>query len=179
MAHNIDISLDADEFIVREVRRHPIGLIPIFLLGGSAILVLLLLIYAAAANPGATKDILPLGFVYIALGATIFLGMLLTYIVAGVYRSNELVITNENLIQVLQASPFSNKISRTNLARLEDVTVNQNGIFSHLFNYGTVRVETAGESQNFVFKTVGNPNEIASIIGNASEEYIKTHPELV
>ena len=177
MSHNIDISLDADEFIVKEVRRHPIGLVPIFLLGGSAILVLLLLIYAAASNPGVTKDILPINFVYITLGATIFLAMLLTYIVAGVYRSDDLLITNENLIQVLQASPFSNKISRTNLSKLEDVTVNQNGILAHAFDYGTVRVETAGESQNFIFRTVGKPNEIASIIGNASEEYVKAHPK--
>ena len=176
MPHLVEDNLDDDEFVVREIRRSLLGLVPIIAVGSATVISLLFLVYAAAINSSSFSEILPVWFVYTALGLTIFLAIIITFIVVGVYRTNELVITNENLIQILQFSPFSTKVSRLNLAKVQDVSIDQNGIFAHLFNYGTIRVETAGEAANFVFRTIPRPNESARVLIEAHEDYVKMHP---
>jgi hypothetical protein len=55
---------------------------------------------------------------------------------------------------------------------VEDVTTVQNGFFPTFFNYGTLKVETAGEQVNFVFTFCPNPGYFANIILNCREKVL-------
>ncbi len=92
------------------------------------------------------------------------------------YKSNQLVVTNENIIQVLQFSLLNRQVSQLNLAKIQDVSVDQVGIIPLFFKYGTIEIETAGEASNFKFTYTENPNRIAKIIIEAHEDYVRRHP---
>ena len=92
------------------------------------------------------------------------------------YRSNQLVVTNENIIQVLQFSLFNRQVSQLNLAKIQDVSVDQAGLIQLYFNFGTISIETAGEAYNFNFPFAEDPNKIAKIIIEAHEDYVRRHP---
>ena len=100
---------------------------------------------------------------------------LFTIIGTWVYKQYRLVVTNENIIQVLQFGLFNQQVSQLNLAKIQDVTVDQAGILPAFFGYGTLDIETAGEQSNFRFKYTTDPNTIAKIIIEAHEDFIKTH----
>ena len=112
----------------------------------------------------------------VLFGMILALVALFTYIGGRVYKSNHLVVTNENIIQVLQFSLFNRQVSQLNLAKIQDVSVDQVGLVQAYFGYGTIEIETAGEASNFKFAYAENPTRVAKIIIEAHEDYIRRHP---
>jgi len=166
------LDIDPSEVVELEIRRHPIGLVGIYSTG----LLLIIAFLGLAVFLGATDlfgNNLPLGFAYVFIGALSFLIMLATYISARVYGLNELIITNENLIQVIQTSLFNRKISQLSLEKVQDVSSTQSGVIQSVFNYGTIFIETAGEAANFGFRYARDPNISAKHINEAHERFIK------
>ncbi len=66
---------------------------------------------------------------------------------------------------------FDKQSSQLSLGNLEDISAEQNGILTHMFNYGAVRVETAGERSKFFFNFCPNPNYYAQQILTARETF--------
>lgn len=173
------LELDPSEVVEFEIKRHPIGLVPIYATG--VILTVLLLSLpiivrfsgqASTINSifGGTTSLIGIVALVVALlsaGATL--------VAAYVYKQNELVITSENLIQVLQFSLFNTKVSQLSLEKVQDVTASQNGIFARMFNYGTLYIETAGETANFGFPLAKDPMVSAKQINEAHERFIKKY----
>lgn len=91
------------------------------------------------------------------------------------YKSNVVLVTNEKLAQVLYKNLFHRRISKLSIGDVQDVTVIQKGVFAHLFNYGTLIVETAGEQQNYTFAFAPNPYESSKAIVMAHEDNLKRH----
>jgi hypothetical protein len=89
------------------------------------------------------------------------------------------VVTSDSLTQISQTSLFNRQSSQLALVNIEDVTAEQNGILAHMFNYGVIRVETAGERSKFVFTYCPNPNFYAQQILQAREALGPTshHPQ--
>jgi uncharacterized membrane protein YdbT with pleckstrin-like domain len=81
------------------------------------------------------------------------------------------IVTDQNLIQILQGGLFSRKISRLSVSNVEDVTADQHGFLQTIFGYGTLTVETAGEMKNFIFPYCPNPNKYADQILDARQAY--------
>jgi hypothetical protein len=76
---------------------------------------------------------------------------------------------------VQQTALFNKQSSQLSLGNLEDVTVEQNGILTHMFNYGVIKAETAGERSKFTFRYCPNPNLYAQQILNAREQFEQSH----
>jgi len=95
-------------------------------------------------------------------------------IATKVYWGNSWVVTTDSVTQVDQNSLFNRQSSQLSLGNLEDVTAEQHGIFQHLFNYGILKVETAGERSKFVFSYCPNPNFYAQQILQAREQFEQT-----
>lgn len=94
-----------------------------------------------------------LGLSFIALVLT----LIGTLIGVFLYRSNVIYVTSEKIAQVLYTSLFNRKISQLSIGDVQDVTVTQKGILAHIFNYGVLVIETAGEQQNYTFTFVPDP----------------------
>lgn len=172
MAMQEILDLDKNEEVLQEIRRHPIGLIGIYGVGGLSILVLLSLLFILVSADTPILNISDLGFALI-FGTLSILMILFTYIGVHVYKSNELVLTNENIIQVLQFSLLNRQVSQLNLTKIQDVSVDQTGLLQTFFKYGTIEIETAGEAANFRFPFAPNPNIAAKMIIEAHEDYVR------
>ena len=86
-----------------------------------------------------------------------------------------MIVTSEKLAQLLNPSLFNRKISQLSIGDVQDVSVHQNGIFPHIFDYGTVVIETAGEQQNYTFTFAPEPYKCAQAMVNAHEENLKLY----
>lgn len=164
--------VDDDEVVRRVVHRHPFGLFLIYIeavaaLAALVILTMLLRPEVLSGTPRNTDVIIS-----IAIAAAIIMTLLVMLVATYVYRESRLLITNKHVVQVLQSGLFARKVSRLSMANVEDVTAQQNGIFAHLFNYGTLYVETAGEQKNFKFSTCPHPNAMAEEVLDAREAFI-------
>ncbi len=78
------------------------------------------------------------------------------------------VLTDARVIAVEQKGLFSQSVGEFELSKIQDVMVEVNGMVATLLNYGTVRISTAGEHQNFEMHYVFNPNAMRDAILQAS-----------
>lgn len=164
------------EQMICEVRRHPIGLIGIYL---TSAIVVGIALAAAALVPTFLPDTSQQTKLGLILGALLVaaVALLYTYVANFIYTANRWIVTSDSLTQISQAGLFNKQISQLSLANLEDVTVDQNGILQAVFNFGSLRAETAGQRGKFVFPFCPDPNEYARKLIQAHEEFIAEHPE--
>lgn len=114
-----------------------------------------------------------LGVVFI-IGALLFVVVLILFgLISRIYWSNQLMITKINVQQIAQEALFVSKSSILGLANIEDVTVIRRGFFAHIFNYGTLNIETAGEQDNFKFNYCPKPEAYAQLVMQIREVYLE------
>lgn len=175
------IEFDDDEQLVYEIRKHPIGLILIYFTGFFIALTLIAAFFGTTffldndpLGTGVNSE--PLRSPLIILGTIlILLTLLMTFIGAYIYQSNVVLVTSEKLTQVVYRTIFDRKISQLSIGDVQDTTVDQKGILSRIFNYGTLIVETAGEQQNYTFTYVPRPYEASKAVVHAHEENLKEY----
>ena len=168
----------SDETKVADVRRHPLGLFLLYLqtivgIGLAFALIFLLLptfFDTVGLNEATVKSFIGILILITAVFAVIFLTL-----AARIYRANQLIVTDENVTQVLQIGLFRRKISELSMHNVEDVTADQHGIMQTFLNYGTLTIETAGEQNNFTFIYCPNPNAYAKAILDARQLYMQRH----
>lgn len=85
------------------------------------------------------------------------------------------IITSERIIDVRQEGFFSRTVAELKLFQIQDVTSELKGFSKFIFRYGDVYVQTAGETQRFIFKQIPNPEEVRDIIIKLAEENKKIH----
>lgn len=175
------IEFDKNEELIWEIRKHPFGLWLIYMTGATiAALIFTVLVFGPLMFNG---DFLGLG---IDLGSLrsifVLIGFFLTVLALGgtaigayLYQANVVLVTSEKLAQLLYTSIFDRKISQLSIGDVQDVSVQQKGVFAHFFNYGTLVVETAGEQNNYVFTFTPQPYETAKAIVGAHEENLKAY----
>ena len=168
------IEFDEDEKLLFEVRKHWFGLFLIYLTGSFIIFVLLIAAVGVVLAPGV--DFRSVGLPLLSISVLLaLLGSIITAIAAYLYKSNVIIVTSDKLAQLLMQGLFHQKISQLSIGDVQDVTVRQHGIFPHMFHYGTVVIETAGEQQNYTFTYAPDPYECAKAIVNSHEENLKLH----
>lgn len=159
------------EEVIFEIRRHPVGIIGVYISFG----VLLAFVgFGAVIAPSMFTDYDKRFISNIGLGvflACIALSAVFVYIARIVYYGNRWILTSDSLTQVNQHSLFSKQSSQLGMDNLEDVTVEQNGIIAHMFNYGTLRGQTAGEHGKFMITYCPRPTEYAQKMLIARENF--------
>ena len=88
---------------------------------------------------------------------------------AILFTNNVIYVTSEKLAQVLYITLFNRKISQLSIGDVQDVTVTQKGILAHMFNFGTLVIETAGEQQNYTFTYIPDPYKHSKLIVGSHE----------
>lgn len=73
------------------------------------------------------------------------------------------IITNQRIIDVEHQALFHRQVSEFSTARVQDITVEVEGVFASLLRYGDISVQTAGE-QSFSIKRVANPELVKNAI---------------
>lgn len=111
-----------------------------------------------------------------ALRALAALGMLMLlhvfwialFIVLADFFLDVWVLTDQRVIAIEQRGLFARTVSEFDLSRIQDVTIEVNGIIPTMFNYGNLVARTASEHENFVFKQVGRPHEVKDALIQAA-----------
>lgn len=162
------------ERVIFNIRRHPIGILGIYVSAGilliaAAVLCFIVPQHLSTSSGNRPVEIGGLVFMVIALVTAVFL-----LISTKVYWGNQWILTTDSITQVNQTSLFSRQSSQLSLSNLEDVTAEQNGALTHMFNYGLLKVETAGERSKFSFAYCPNPNYYARQVLIAREAFDQT-----
>lgn len=91
------------------------------------------------------------------LAVVLFIG---TIINAFVYVQCYLSYDDVHLVVYDQLALFGATTNQCDFKDIEDITANRGGIFAYVFNFGTLRVQTAGTRPNFDFTWCPNPEAV-------------------
>lgn len=160
-----------------EIRKHPFGIIMLYLQVGIGVLAAFGLMYFLLPQffgPDNRDQLNGILLAVTLIGGTITLVIL--FLASIVYHQSYLIMTNKNVTQVLQQGLFKRQVSELSMANVEDVTAHQRGIFQTLFNFGEMVIETAGEQNNFVFENCPRPNYYGKVLLDARQRYVEADP---
>lgn len=174
------LSLSPEEYVIEEVRRHPIILVSIWVFVGFILFILFVAVGLYEANLSSLGDMLLMSgqlpssveFMPLVLIAAAFI-VLGGVIATIVYQGNRFYLTNESVFQRVQKSLFHTRLQVVNLINVEDASQDQNGILQQLFNFGTLRLSTQGEETTYHFYFVANPNRLVGLVNDAAEKAVK------
>lgn len=148
------------------VRRHWIALLKqalLFFIGSliPAAVIILLRAYTTALD-----DATQISYVVTVLGVSTYsLFMVLMLFVSWIdYYLDVWIVTRDRILTIEQKGLFSRSISELPLERVQDVTSEVHGVIATMMKYGDIRIQTAGEQSQFVFKQVPHPYETARMI---------------
>lgn len=163
---------EPDEKVLFVLKQHPFGIILIYIIAVVAFIIALAMTsYLLPSLFASANEVYAIWFV-IAFGAALILFVVLI-LSSFVYNQSRLTLTNKKIVQISQKSIFDRKISHLSLANIEDVTSDQRGILANMFNFGTIKVETAGEQANFIFILCPDPHRVARVILDSKDNFWK------
>lgn len=169
-----ELHLSKDEYVIQSVKRHPVGLLSIWLFFAVMTFIVFAFLPFYSANkssidsallftmPSAAELILP---ALIVVGL-FFLG---AFVATVVYQRNRFYLTNESVVQHVSKSLFQTQEQIVNLVNVEDVSFEQKGILQQLLGYGTLRLSTQGDETIYRFYFVTNPRTVVNAINDSVE----------
>ncbi|MFA6525767.1 MAG: PH domain-containing protein [Patescibacteria group bacterium] len=81
-----------------------------------------------------------------------------------IWYYNAFMITNKRIIDFDQRGLFDKTVSVATYDKIQDISFNKKGVFSTLFNYGTIVIQTAGANANLEIRNVFEPEKIQDAI---------------
>ncbi|OGE86119.1 MAG: hypothetical protein A3J48_02670 [Candidatus Doudnabacteria bacterium RIFCSPHIGHO2_02_FULL_46_11] len=163
MSAKAAIELELNEKILLVLREHPFLLL--FKLFVWLLIAVLPLIIDALAAPyfiSLSERVIntwvlfkDLYFLFSALGL---------FIILLLYNLNVHIVSNKRVVDIDQLNLTRHRAIETHIDRIQDVSAELKGVFGHIFNYGNVRVQSAGEQAKIVFENVPNPSNVKRMI---------------
>lgn len=176
------LNLSKGEYVISAIKRHPIGLFQIWFICAVIVSILTIAIGFLMTDPGGTVSTvnaeasnnlsllsIPLLF---AIAFVLFGGAVGTF----VFTANAFYLTNESVIQNIQSGLFNKRLQTVSLGNIEDASYVQNGILSHIFNYGSIRLSTEGEETTYSFDWASRPEQQIATLNNAVEAFKHGRP---
>lgn len=154
------LDLEDDEYVVVDIHRTKVGKFFIWFCSvGITVVFGLVALIPFFTNMTRGMEILSIAFLFCAI-ASVVAGCILNWI----YGRNYLIISNRRVFGRVQISPFSYKRQSIELGKIEDVSFNQNGILSMIFNYGMITMSTVGDEHTYKLTFVDGPNEQIKLV---------------
>jgi len=80
------------------------------------------------------------------------------------YNNDIWVITNQRIVDSTKTTPITLKLSTADLVNVQDMTVERDGLFRTMFNYGDVICQTAAEQQEFRMTGIPRPQDVQLLV---------------
>ena len=151
-------SQSKDEQIILLLRKHPVTQIKWILTA------LLLTLVPALINSLGVFSLLPPNYEF---AANVGWYLLITGFVVESFLSwffNVYIITDERIIDVDFLSLIYRNISSAKIDNIEDVTATTGGALRAIFNFGSVKIQTAAAETEFEFEDVPQPNKVTKLL---------------
>jgi len=175
------LNLTKGEYVIRAVKRHPIGILKIWAIAGVLILAFMALMVGFFMNGNSTLNAVADTSTFAMIGSGILIGLTILVVLGAlvatyVYNNNRFYLTNESVVQEIQTSLFSKNEQTVSLVNIEDASYKQAGIIQTFFNYGTIRLSTEGDETTYTFSYVANPKAHIATLNNAVEAFKNGRP---
>lgn len=170
------IKLEENEKILFAARKHWFVLFgeTLFLLG---LIFLPVLIYIGLHAIGALALVQlpgdPVYLVIAALSLWLLFIWITFFIVWTDYYLDILILTSRRVVDIQQKRLFSREVSTFRLDRIQDITVEVNGIIQTFLHFGKIHIQTAGERQDFVVYGIPRPYDVKDKILHAANMFIE------
>lgn len=172
------VNLQKGEEIIFKVKRHPIGIFYAMVISLGLLSIFVFFIFyelpKLLSQESMHVSLIAATIILICLAGLIFA---FNFFYSKIYFGNGWILTSDSLTQISQQSLFRKQSSQLSLANLQDVSAEQNGFLTHIFNYGTVKCVTAGDSKNFDLAYCPDPTYYAKQILNAKERFVQVHKD--
>lgn len=163
-----EFELEPGEFVVHLVRKHwlvffgellPFAILAVLPFALSKLLLLVpsteqLTIYFDYSREGPR----------LALGSFLLVIWTIAWGTFTRYYLNAWVLTSQRIINIKQRRFFSREVSSLFLSRVQDVTTDITGVLSSLLDIGDIKVQTAGEEEEFVMRGIPLPERMRDLI---------------
>ncbi len=173
------VNLSEQEYVIRAIHRHPIGLfVPLttgVLLVALALSILFNydIIVKSMNLTGVMANIPVVAGLILAFTLLVSFGI---YVAYYVYENNKFFLTNESVIQEIQTSLLAKQEQTVSLANIEDASYEQKGILQQIFDYGSIRLSTEGDETTYRFTYVAHPKDHIATLNNAVEAFKNGRP---
>lgn len=87
------------------------------------------------------------------------------------YELDIFIFTNNRLVCIEQKSFLNRSVGETTLDKVQEVGIETKGLFANLFDYGTMRIMTAGASPSFDMTFAPQPMKHTRYINNLVDQY--------
>lgn len=164
----ISKQLQAGEEVVTVVRRHPATLIPGLLLGGGLTLIDFFLVAWWFRHGGWGV----IGFLLLLV-----VGTILVIRTIFIWSHNAMAVTTHRVIDIDQRGMFERNVAEATYDKVQDVRYTVRGLWSTLFHFGTIVVQTAGNTTNLELEAVRNPVELQQIITDTQRRRQSAQPD--
>ncbi len=174
------VNLDPGESIVLEVRRHwfvfiSTGLFSFFLAVAPLFLYGFIISFFKSDIFSGTSNVSLFWFFY-------SLWLLVVWMTLFVQWTNYYLdvwyITQKRIIDVEQRGLFHRHVSNLRFDKIQDISIEVRGVLAHLFKFGDVHVQTAGQdSSEFIIRHASHPEKIREAVFNLhNKEAERPHP---
>lgn len=92
------------------------------------------------------------------------------FIIFTLYYLNMYIVTDERIVNIQQLGLLRHTISELHLEQIQDVTAEIHGLPENIFDYGDVYIQTAGETERFVFHNIPGPTRVTKLILDLYEQ---------
>ena len=166
------LELETGEKIVLKVRRHKLGLFfeSVFLFLFIAIPPVLFW----ASERAITIKGNDLALFVSVYSLTLLMAWMIFFVIWTRYYLDVMIITDKRLIYVDQKGFFSREVATLSLDKIQDITITISGILATFMDFGTIKIQTAGESAEFIMRDVPEPSKIKSTIYTLQHKPIPT-----
>ncbi len=148
----------ANEFVILLLRKHPITQLKYFFITIFLFLIPLLFSYVQIFDFLPTKY----QFAGLVLWILLIVGFVLESFLNWFFNCN--IITDERVIDVDFSSLIYKNISAAKLDNIEDVTATTGGAIRSMFDFGTIKIQTAAAITEFEFEDVPHPARITTLL---------------
>jgi hypothetical protein len=166
------LNLSNGEFVISDVKRHPIGLVGVWTFTLLAIAAIIGFV-AVLTSGDSTIQPMVVGLAAFLVSALVLIG---AYIATFVYNANTFHLTNESVVQNIQSSLFANHEQTVSLGNIEDASYEKHGIIQTMFDYGTIRLSTQGDETTYRFTFASQPAKQIAKLNNAVEAFKNGRP---
>lgn len=178
------VILRENEEILQIKRRHFVILLiemaPLALLFVAGIIGMIITFFVSFSLPEIMTGIMP-GLMDVELRLLvlflIFISMVIVWQIAFVIFANYYldcwIITNERTIHTELRALFNRVLSSVPHTKIQDITVNVNGIIPTILKYGDLQIQTAGQFHEFIFKQIPEPYKTKEMIFKTQREYFQ------
>ena len=165
------LPIDDDEKILAVYRHHWFAYAVNWIIGIFIVVLAMAFTVAFVLTAGSDSSITQYkGPIFVAVSVFCVLVLMGTAIPVYLRSQEQIVLTEQAMVQMLQPSLFASKVDHVNLQRIDDVSVRQD-FLGTLLGYGHLTIETPGEQDNYEFAMLPKPHDAVREITAAKESY--------